>query len=303
LEILAKKPDNQKFIICDVFFEAPAPPDPCYGDSLSPDVRLGSALAKLPNILIPYHYEDNAKKMAYPIFQAPQALANYLTVDGQFFKYEYISQDSVKSLPVRMYEYLHNKQMSQAYGLDWIDGKPLFNAFILDFPIRQYDLFHAKERYKVDNLENMLSGFMSEADILEYCKGRMVVIGDFEVADKHETVYGDMGGTLILVNAYLALANGDALLSWGFILFIFTAYFLSSYYLFWHALLRESEIKSPIRKIWWQLFSNVLLLAIISVLSYFIFSVHLSILYLSLYLEVVKFALDKFLRRFSSSIM
>src|SRR5690606_7262713 len=60
-------------------------------------------------------------------------------------------------------------------------------------------------------------------------KDKIGGLGDFEDSDMHETISGPTSGPLILVNVLLALEEGDKLISWSFVLFLVSGYFLISY--------------------------------------------------------------------------
>ena len=166
----------------------------------------------------------------------------------------------------------------------------------MDFHSRNYDLFLAKETYKIDNLENILSGAMSEADVLESVKDRIIVIGDFSLYDTHQSIYGDTAGSLILLNTYLALKNGDNKVSIYFVIFLYVSFF-------WASLeackTRTASANTALRNKISNFISAidyVFILVAASVISFFIFEIGLSILYLSFYLFALQNLLN-FLRK------
>lgn len=284
-EILGKKPQNQKFILCDIHFADSSSANLCEADSISYDFRLAKALEKLPNIILSYHLDDKGKA-EYPIFRnIPRGLSDYATHDNIFLKFKLLLQDSLKTTPLLMYEYLHKKKLEKGYFFDKLNGNYILNTFIVDFHIRNYDLFWAKENYKVDNLENILSGAMSEDDIWEYVKNRIIVIGDFTLHDTHQTIYGDTSGSLILLNSYLALKNKENTISLWFVLFLYVCFFITSLEAF-----RQKEETNNSNKIVALIKSidYVLILITTSILSFFIFEIGLSILYLSVFLFILK---------------
>lgn len=288
-EVLAKKPKNQKFILCDIHFADSASINTCEGDSVSNDIALAQALRKIPNILLSYHLDEN-NKPEYPIFRdIPRGISDYDTPNNVFLKFKLLYQDSIKTTPLLMYEYLYKKELSKGRLFDKLGDNFIFNTFIVDLPIRNYDLFHTKETYKIDNLENILSGAMKEEDILEYVKDRIVVIGDFSLYDNHETIYGETAGPLLLLNTYLALERGDNVVSFSLILCLYAGFWVASFLAF-----RISTNQHNINQRWKRLFSFLsyfLILAFTSVLCYFMFDVSLSILYLSVYLFILRYIL------------
>ncbi len=270
-EILAKNPNNQKFILCDIHFA-----DSVKNDSISPDILLAKSLAKLPNSLIVYHLDENSKP-EYPIFgNAHMGLADYTLAGEKFFKFTLFVNDTIKTAPLLMYEYLQQKKTNPK-------DFSFFNTFIVDFRIRNYDLFLAEEHYKIDNLENILSGAMSEEDVLEYVKDRIILIGDFELYDNHQTIYGTTAGTLILLNTYLGLEAGDNVIHVSWLIFILCSYTLAVLVIF---------IPNNQTTLWKRytvdMLSYVMVLSCTTVFSFWFFNLPISILYLTVYLFVLK---------------
>jgi len=302
LEILASQPSNQKFIIFDIFLEQHFDPDPCTGDTLSPDLGLQNALNKIHNIVLSYHI-DGDNKIIYPAFQGHRGIASYAAVDDLFLKFELVLQDSLKSVPLLMYEYLHQTKLDQSGWIYMLNNQWIMNSIIPEFKIRQYDLFYTspEDRYKVDNLSTMLSGIMTKEDILNYVKDRIIVMGDFEDRDIHETIYGDMGGPLILLNTYLSLVDGDNHLSGWFIAFIWLMFLFISFLLVVDLtqikLKKQPFLVGKVNKNLKQWLSYTALLLITSICSMIFFDKYISILYLTLYLFIVKWVLSYFSRK------
>lgn len=270
-EILAKRPKNQKFILCDIHLV-----DSVKNDSVSPDIVLANSLAKLPNSLIVYHLDETGKP-EYPIFRnAKMGLADYTLVGEKFFKFTLFVNDTIKTAPLMMYEYLHQKKTAS-------DSWSFFNTFIVDFRIRNYDLFFAKEHYKIDNLENILSGVMSEEQVLEYVKDRIIIIGDFELYDNHQTIYGTTAGSLILLNTYLGLVAGNNIIYISWLIFILCSYTLAVVVVF---------IPNTQEILWkryiFDMLSYVTVLSCTSVFSFWFFNLPISIMYLVFYLFALK---------------
>jgi hypothetical protein len=299
LAILGQKPKNHRFIIMDIFLADSVATDSIH--PISPDVLLQESIPKNPNLLISTHLQENGKPEKQ-IFNANYGIADYITANDKFFKYQLIFNDTLKSVPLKMYEYLHQTKVKKGWLFNELNGQWILSIFILDFKIRNYDLFQAKERYKMDNLENILSGAMTEEDILNYVKDRIIVIGDFETKeDTHQTIYGETAGPLILLNAYLALKNGDNIVKVSFLIFLFVAYFLVSFLVFYP----QNRLKSWLEKqfprstqqILIEVLSFVFLLILISLASFIFFNIHLSILYLAVYLYALSWMVRRFIAR------
>ena len=223
--ILNQKPDNHKFVLCDVYFGDPCPDDETFADELK----------QMKNILIPYHKTTEGQwELPIPIFDGvPRGIADYITADtkGTFLKFTFMESDIHKSIPLLMYEKLHGASFRKEAFLYFMNGSLSLNSVILNLRIQNDDL-HENEDYRrfYVNMEMLLR--LPEAALLEFVKDRIVVIGDFEERDIHETVFGNMAGPLVLVNAYLSLVNGDNMFSLSFLMTLFLFYLWISYRIF-----------------------------------------------------------------------
>lgn len=205
-----------KFILCDIFLE----------ESTQYDSLLQIELDQLDNLVIPITKEsDQVKK---PVVTSNFGLATILEHRGNFLKYRYIFSDTLRQLPLVMHEELMNTKYQQWGVLLRSDsGKYFFNNFIPTLRIASFDLKHQGG--------NMLHLYIDELltvkDIAPtFLRDRIVIIGDFENLDRHQTIWGDMPGALIVANAFLALEYQDNLISWQLLLFLFLCYILITYF-------------------------------------------------------------------------
>ena len=288
--ILNSKPNNQKFVICDIFFADPSQPDDCVGDTISPDVQLKAELAKMKNVVLSYHFKNDVDSLDLPIFlDAPRGIADYTTTNNTFLKFSLLYRDTIKSSPLIMYEYLHKQKLKKKNGFYWLNNNRVLKSFIVDFRIRNYDLFIAQDHYKVDNLDALLT--LDDKEVLEHVKDRIIIVGDFQT-DKHETIYGETVGPLILLNTYLALLNGDNVVTPLFLLFLFICFFGISVMVFYPSNLFEKWLIKTFENTQFKyaitFLSYMSILIATSLLSFFVFNTHLSILLLTIYLWALK---------------
>jgi len=310
LKLLNKNPQH-RFILLDVWFKDSSD---YYSDSL-----LQVELLRTKNILIPYHKvdnNDNAKDL--PIFKAPVALSDYEKddMDNNFCKFRLVQGNGFKTTPLVMYEQLAGKSFKEGSTLHYIDEAPALNSFILKIRVSNRDLSEEKEIApgKLGTVYNklqlidligpeVLHGRVEADDnfadnVYENTKNKIVVIGDFEDVDIHQTIYGPTPGPLILLNVYLALLHGDNLLHFNFLLFLFMGFFLISYKCFGNFdfidnyFLGKIVTKNSIRTYVAGFIDYLIYFIVLSILSYFLFNVHLTILLLALYMEF----LDRILR-------
>ncbi|MEM1138119.1 MAG: CHASE2 domain-containing protein, partial [Bacteroidota bacterium] len=218
LQAMNQQPDNHEFLLIDVNFLDPSP-----DDSL-----LEAELMKVKNCVVSYH-KDAKGKPVYPIVKAPLGLSDMIVDDEErdlVLKYHLIQGDSLKTTPLLMYEKIHNVKYEKSFFYDKLDGKSIFKSFILDYPVDQYDIFK-RELYNYQYINEMVKA--PAPFINAMTKDKIVIVGDFEDRDIHNTIYGKTPGPLILLNAFLALERGQNRVSIYFILLLLVAFTLISY--------------------------------------------------------------------------
>jgi hypothetical protein len=283
---LNKRPDNYKYIVCDIFFK----------DSSQYDSVFISKITKTKNLIIPYHLNDSGKA-ELPFLNINRGLADYRSVQYVFMKYALTTNDTMISLPLKMYEDISGKKFIRNGILSYIDDKPSFNTIVIDFKLRYYELIdrNAERMYNIVNLGELLR--MNDSVFYKAVNNKIILIGDYYERDIHQTLFGKMSGTLILLNVYFTLLNGENLISFGLLLLLFVGFFLISVELFSDKSLGERKIvakytQKKFGKFILKILSYVIYLAILSILTYLIFNVHLNILILAVYLKSV----DSFLK-------
>jgi hypothetical protein len=283
---LNKRPDSYKYIVCDIFFK----------DSSQYDSVFISKITNTKNIIIPYHFNDS-DKVDLPILNINRGLADYRSIQYVFMKYALTSDDTIKSLPLKMYEDISGKKFIRKGLLSYVDGKPSFNTIVIDFKLRYYELMdrNSERMYNIVNLGELLR--MNDSVFYKAVNNKIILIGDYYERDIHQTLFGKMSGTLILLNVYFTLLNGENLISFGLFLLLFIGFFLISVELFSDKSLGERKIvakytQKKFGKFILKYLSYVLYLAVLSILTYLIFNIHLNILILAVYLK----SIDSFLK-------
>ncbi len=278
--ILNQNPGSYKFVLCDIFFRDPSPDD----------ALLGAEISKMENILIPYSTTSSGEWENLIFSNIPKGIADYTTADakGTFLKFRLTETDKNimhKSIPLLMYEKLYNAKFSKCGLLYFMNGKLSLNAMVPNFRIRNSDIDHSGSLWEILNTP--------EPFMLKMVKNRIIVIGDFTERDKHETVFGNMPGPLLLVNAYLSIVKGDNLISPLFLICLFAVYTMISYKLFYGKKFKEDQkdIRSGRRffRFIGKPLSYGLMLGIVSVILYLIFNVHINILLIAVYLSVIDY--------------
>jgi len=285
IQRINSKPDNHKFIIVDVRFHIPS----------STDSLLRAELEKLQHGLVSYHKGANDKPN-YPMFKAPLGLSDMQSQyddegDEMVLKYHLVQGDTLKTTPLLMYEYLYGTKLKEKLFYNELNGKRIFNSYILDYPIRGYDLFKAKT-YNYAYLGDLLA--LPEPFFHDLTKDKIIIVGDYENLDIHKTIYGPMPGPLILLNAFLSLENEQNVFSIKFVLFLLIFFTLISY--------KAINVRDPITVFVERKFAKydfisdffvdvsfyLVYFTLISLASYYFFNIQITILILSFYLSFLE---------------
>ncbi|PWJ42492.1 CHASE2 domain-containing protein [Sediminitomix flava] len=279
---------GHEYMLIDVRFYDPAPTD-----SL-----LSAELKKAEKLVVSYH-KGADDKPHYPIFECNVGLSDMESqvrsnIDDIILKYNIIQNDSLKTTPLVIYEGIHKKGYQSGLVFGNLDGNMVLNTFVMDYLIWDYDLFQAKAYNYYQLGELLMLEEFSPGTIAEYFEDRIVIVGDFEDTDMHKTSKGEMHGPLILLNAFLALERGYNVISWGFLIFLFASFFIISY--------KALTIKDPVtnylrRKLpsdhfMIEMASDALFylayFAIVSIISYMLFNIQLTILILATYVWAIE---------------
>lgn len=216
-QFLLKLNNNHKYVICDILFnkEYESP-----NDSL-----LKSAFDNTKRIILPAPLFND--KIIKPAFNIKYGASSYKASieSNRFMKYTYTEDNSLKSIPLKMYNELYEKDIIKKNGVYYSNGKLCMNSILLNYKIRPLQ----KYSDSLNNLQilelgvDVINGGQNDLQFQKLIKDKIILIGDFEDSDQHRTIYGKMPGVLINYNAFLALRDGDHIipLSLIFILILF----------------------------------------------------------------------------------
>jgi len=265
--IIKKNPSKVKFIFCDVLLK---------GQS-DEDNALQQSIDGLDNLL--FATQVNQKGIVeQSAFRLKQGLTDYQASDGDFIKFNLFQDKATRTLPIGMYSQLNDHQFDSYGPLHFDNGKLSLNYMIVDYKILFRQLFQTNG-YHVSRLSDLL---VVPADELveKYLKGRIIIMGDFE-NDIHDTPFGPMPGSLIMLNTYLSLLDGKHLVSTIWIIYLLFAYtLLSKIILFHHSLSEKRKLKR-----FGIFIKSGIYLVVASLISYIIFGHHLQVLFVTLYIN------------------
>lgn len=311
-DLLNQKPENHKFVILDVRFEEKfsradlakiGAPIPAQFDSLPVyDSLLQASLARTRNYIVSYHADEQGK-LKLPVFPFNAGLSDYETTDeGTVVKFSSLHFDTVKTTPLKLYQAVHNKSFKRGYLFDTMDGWPVLNSFILDHRVILHPWeFADNDYYHHAYLSEILE--MPPALVSELTRDRIIILGDFEDRDIHDTIYGPIAGPIILVNAFLAYENHDNRITPGFIFLLLGGYTFISYRCFSQTnfleniLINRLPFPEDVKKVLAGVVDYLLILIILSVVSYLLFNIHLTILLIAIYMQVMEWTIAFFTRK------
>jgi hypothetical protein len=273
-QIVKQHQKEIRFTLCDVFLEGHSPAD----------TALLKAVSGIQNIVFPTHFnqEGHIEPIIMPV---PHALADYDS-DSEFFKFKLFQSDTLPTIPVYMYERLSGRKLIDNSLWPTDNGHLMLNSVIIDYPLRAYEVFD-EHKYTVVKLNDL---FSLPADVMvnNFLKNRIVVMGDFK-GDIHESIYGPVPGSLVLLDIYLTLTKGHHLVSPWWLISLLVAFTFLSHFMFF------TQVKRKLKKInkWLGLLTESFgYLVLLSITSYFVFSQPVEAVILTIYINAVTFIIQ-----------
>ncbi len=221
----AYEADNYRYIMMDVFFE--------HNIKSPQDSALFATIRKMNRIVIANHTDSH---LSDSLLKKKSAYADYTVTwkVTKFSHFQFTRDGDEPTMPLRIYEDLTGKTIKRWGPFYYSDGRLCKNAITLNIPIR------VAEDYSLEtpNILEKRYEFLG-ADILAHdsiypismqLENKIVIIGDF-MTDVHDTYLGPQPGSLICINAYNALQQGDHYFHWGWAFVQFLIYFIIGYFL------------------------------------------------------------------------
>lgn len=293
-DVLAKHPEAYDFVICDIFFEEAAPNDSLLHDALR---RMD------PKKCILVEHRDREGKPMPHIFHdtgLPAGVADFSENEGEFLKFSLMRDDTTPYLPLQVYQIRNGATMEPGTFFWQLNGKSVFNDFVLDMRMRPFDLFEAEDRYPVDLLGDLTAPWISEEEIVDLVQDRFIIVGDFAIRDQHNTAYGEVSGPLILANIYYAITQGDPILRRSMLIFLFIAFSAISYLMISTDDFLEEWIverlgkKNKVLRTLLLGLSYMVIFGLISLITFLFYSIHINFVILTLYFGFLEWAIIKF---------
>lgn len=217
-----KEKDDYAFILLDVFF----------GDEETEfDDELFSTIMSMSRIVIPYR---EGEKFADESLKHKAFLSkySYSIWETGFTKYQYYRKTKKsgweKTLPAAMYEDSSGKKIKKTGPICWEDGHFAKRSNFLSIdvlPDKWYNL-------GMDLLDDTLGVFVGDERLYDnpnLTKGKYIVIGRIDNDDMHESVRGELPGSVIVFNAFYSMKRGQFQIKWWFVMLLFAIYFSMTY--------------------------------------------------------------------------
>ena len=278
-QVLNKHTESYQFVLCDVFFE----------EKSRDDQALKKEIEGLNHVLVPVRIEDD--KIKKPIFNVPYGTAVYSSSpEGEVYKYRLISKCGYKSLPLLMYEHLYQKKITKGFLLHRFEKKWSLNGLVLDLKIRNHDIIYGELYKRIQLFELLPLLEANEKTFFDlYLKDRIIVLGDFD-NDKVQSSFGDLSGSLLLLNVFLMLEDGQNFFPNLLLITLILFYTICSYFLFYKPVFKRFPRVERFRSAKFaRTLSYLICLMAFSTFSYMIFDIHLNVLIITIYLGLVAF--------------
>lgn len=293
LQKVAQYGSGVPLVIMDLYFEIAS----------SDDSLLQAVIDQFPFPVVGAQRIDNQQKLVPCVIKMPTGVANYLSSDNHFMKYPLYLFDTLPSLPLVAWGMSQRKNYSNTGLWPRLDGRKSLLKPIIDFKIRPFDLNTGNTAdtsgFALRSMGTLLFewDFWDEADIKTLLHNKTIILGDFST-DNHETIFGTIPGPLVVHNAYLTLVKGESIISWKWLLLLYLLFLWMSLRAYKEVASLQNapspKLKSAVGRIIADSIDETFFLALGTVLSYFLFNIHINILILLIYLKLMAYLLSRF---------
>ncbi|MEL6559288.1 MAG: hypothetical protein AAFQ94_13950 [Bacteroidota bacterium] len=263
-----------KLMLTDIFFSDPS----------EDDTSLQNEISNLKKALFSGHLDGHDSVMA-SVFNATYGISDYLIANifegvykGQLLFNDTLLHTSLKAIDENAAGFGPFVKVNQQY---------VPNHFIINYSLLQNEMLNPEYNYNPVNLGELL--LLSDEDIRDFVKEKLVILGDFRENDMHETVFEITSGPLILLNVYYQLSRGNTTVGFFFMLILVLSYFLLSLLV----ILPEDPVRKFLvnrfgeSRVVSKLLSGITFYSVsLSVLSFclfFLFNIHINAFFIGLY--------------------
>lgn len=209
---------DYRFLVLDVRFDQ--------GMHTDSDSALWAVMARLPRFAYSAHSEGENAADSSILHIA--SISDYgATLSTGFTRWQFL-QEAGESMPMTMYRSIDGGDIRR-HGCFYTDrGRLCRNTLFIPLPsdILLPERPDGQVRYPL--LSSQVMRWNDDSELAGMMRDRIVVVGDFD-GDTHDTYIGSVPGPVLISCAYGQLRQGAHLVSWWFVLFIFSVYGLICY--------------------------------------------------------------------------
>lgn len=262
---IAKAADNYRYIFLDINFEE--------GYNSPSDSALFQTIKTMDRIVIPSH---SGIRMKDSSLYAKSANADYsITWKVRVLsRFQFLRSDTIVTVPLKMYSERIGADgcaIKPHWGGLWYtdNGRLCHNGVTLLMRMivngRLIDDDGQSREYSYSYLGADLLNIDSIFPVKDQLADKIIVIGDFS-SDRHSTYLGAQPGSVVCMNAYLALMAGDHLVNWFNVLILFLIYsIVGTFYLQGNSF--SSLFKNPWLSVLMSFLSTATLFFVISLIA------------------------------------
>ncbi len=292
LRAINNSEDKPRYVFLDIFFD----------ESTPFDSALNAEMIRLDNLIVSVHLDKDGNLLLPVVKDVKIGLSDYVigNIFEGVYKFQLFFNDSLKLTPLIISEDLKGYNAIKRGPFVKINSGYTLNHFIMNYRVLQKDIENQEAGFNPVNIGELL--FLPTEDISQFLKGKFVIVGDFFENDMHETMFEITAGPVVLLNAFLSIENRDTIVNVFFLAIIAFVYFGISYLAIYPEDLIESYIRKKYGKIKWvgnltSFMSYLIILVIVSIISYFLFNIHINIFFLSIYIFLVEKLSNVILRK------
>lgn len=228
---MLKERDKYGYIFCDIRFD---------DYETEYDAELFATIASMRDIAVATR---NLKEVPEEI-REKASVSTYTVrlVGDDFLKYSYILPDGERNIALHMWEEITGKKMEKKWWGYTMDGKLCTRSIAPDFCYSIYDDISTSSLDKISEantyspkiynlgshiVEPYLEGYISG----KFFDGKFIMIGDLTEHDRHSTIVGEQPGSVIVLNALLALMHKDNVVKFWICLLLFAVLWIESMFL------------------------------------------------------------------------
>lgn len=282
-KLLSDNGNEHAYVLCDVFFEYPAP-----GDSL-----VEERLVRCKRVIFPSHFvKGKYKKPCIDVFSG---LADIGTYTGTLSRFQLTYKDTLKTIPLLMAETLGARSLS--------GGSFHLSTITPRYYITASDLENSGniQVYSLGNLLNLCR--KDDSFFKTYLSNKIFIIGDLE-NNTSLTPMGNSYSPLILFNVYLSLINGRDKINMWWLLICLVLLTAASYILFYKEISPPKSVKPWVNFVlisfvnkFFSFLGICLVLAIISELFSTLISISLLVGYFTLVSTIINYYRENYSKK------